>query len=134
MTFDLYMLLATCLVYAFVPLFHNVPRMRAGGAAWALGDRAAHPETPEWVARVERAHRNFLEWLPVFATVVLIAHVTGATSRVTATATALYVALRVVYTIAYARGSRLRSPIWYCSMFCMIAILVEIIRHDAASW
>jgi uncharacterized MAPEG superfamily protein len=133
MSFDLYMLIAACVVYAAIPIAHNVPRLRAGGAEWALGDRAKQPELAPWVGRVERAYRNFGEWLPVFAIVVIVAHVTGASSTVTAVASALYVVARVLYTIAYARGSRLRSPLWYVSSFCMIAILVEIVRHDAAT-
>ena len=71
MTSDLYMLLAAFIVYAAIPIAHNVPRMRAGGAAWALGDRAKHPETAAWVDRLERAYRNFGEWLPVFVGLVL---------------------------------------------------------------
>jgi uncharacterized MAPEG superfamily protein len=127
-TTDLYALLATCALYFVIPFVHNLPRVREGGAAWALGDRAKDPEPAPWVGRLERAHRNFAEWLPVFAILVLVAHVTETRSAVTAWAAGAYLLLRVAYTLAYARGSKLRSPLWYGTSACMLVIAVEILR------
>jgi uncharacterized MAPEG superfamily protein len=133
MTTELTMLVAACVVYAAIPFAHNLPRVRAGGAAWALGDRSKEPATAPWVGRVERAYRNFGEWLPVFGILVLTAHVTGARSLVTAGASIAYVPLRILYTVAYAAGSKLRSPVWYLTSFCLIAILVEIFRLSTSA-
>ena len=128
MTVDLYALLATCVIYFVIPYVHNIPRTLKGGSEWALGSRAENPETPEWVERTERAHRNFSEWFPIFAALVLTVHVAGAQSAVTAGAALVYAAARVAYTAAYALGSRLRAPLWYLSSLCLLSLLVEAVR------
>lgn len=94
---------------------------------WEIGPSIPRP--PPWVGRVERAYRNFGEWLPVFAILVLMAHVTGAHSKATAAASSAYVVLRIAYTAAYAAGSLLRSPLWYTTSFSMLVILVDILRR-----
>lgn len=128
MSLDIYTVLACCILYFLIPVIHNYPRLRKGGAEWALGDRAVDPEMPEWVGRLVRAHRNFAEWLPMFGILVALSHVTHSNSEITVFAAIIYFVARVIYTYVYAIGSRLRSPVWYLSTFCLAAIMIEIVR------
>lgn len=42
--------------------------------------RADRPEGPDWYLRALRAHANCIENLPVFGTVVVVAHLSGVTT------------------------------------------------------
>ncbi|MFT4570658.1 MAG: putative MAPEG superfamily protein [Hyphomicrobiaceae bacterium] len=46
----------------------TVGLLLVGGFPGGLGNRDTLPELPAWAARAQRAHRNQLENLPVFAT------------------------------------------------------------------
>ena len=51
---------------------------------------------------LRRAYENHLETLPLFAIAVLVAHVSGTTSWITALAAQIYLAARIVYIPCYA--------------------------------
>ena len=84
MTTDLWMLLASAMFCLAMP-FLALPGVfqASSGISWAFGNRGTPLETPEWTARVRRAHSNMIENLAPFAILVLVAHVTGLANETT---------------------------------------------------
>jgi uncharacterized MAPEG superfamily protein len=74
-------------------------------AVRGLMDAVGYPENPKpqspWAQRLMKAHTNAVENLVVFATLILLAHVTGVTSPAIATAAVVYFWARVVHAAAY---------------------------------
>ena len=74
-------------------------------ARWGLSDTVGYPTTPKpqspWAERMMRAHRNAIENLVIFATLVLAAQAAGIGNGATAMACVLYFWARVVHLLAY---------------------------------
>jgi len=104
MTTDLTMLVFTALltlVLAFPPVIALVLSQGLGVAA---GNRDEGLELPVWAGRASRAHRNALENLPIFATLVLVVHVTGVSSEATAQGAMLFFWARAAHAAIYIAG------------------------------
>ena len=85
-------ILGWTLVLALVQLFVAAAlRHRETGSAYTVGPRdELGPPVGIVTGRLQRAHRNLLETLPVFIGVVLIAHVTNRESLLTLCGAWLY--------------------------------------------
>ena len=74
-------------------------------ARWGLSDTVGYPTAPKpqspWAERMMRAHRNAIENLVIFATLVLAAQAAGIVNGATAMACVLYFWARVVHLLAY---------------------------------
>jgi uncharacterized MAPEG superfamily protein len=74
-------------------------------AVRGLMDAVGYPENPKpqspWAQRLMKAHANAVENLVVFASLVLLAQVTGITSAAVGTAAMVYFWARVVHALAY---------------------------------
>lgn len=122
-------LLALSIVLGFV---HIVLASHAAsfkyGYRWSATARDQSMPPLEGVAgRLERAARNFLETFPLFAAVVLLAHVAGKESALTWWGTNLYVWARVAYLPLYASGVFLvRSLVWNIAAFGIFLILAAL--------
>jgi uncharacterized MAPEG superfamily protein len=81
---------------------------------WTASSRDAKVEPLRGVAgRLDRALRNFVETFPLFAAVVLVAHVTNTHDVLTEWGARLYFWDRVAYVLLYAAGVPLmRSLVW----------------------
>ncbi len=85
----------------------------------------AATKTEDVVAAVNFAGINFLETFPIFATAVLVAHLTGHRGTLTLWGANLYFWGRIVYAIAYAAGFPLvRSAIWNVAVIGIVLVLV----------
>ena len=93
------------------------------GNAWSVGPRD-EPRTPTGLAgRAERAYRNLLEVLPVFAIGVLVLHAAGASTWVSTLGAQLFLAARIAYVPAYLAGwPWVRSLIWNASMVGVVMV------------
>ncbi len=113
------------MVLAFLP---GIGRIARGGLAWGTGNRDKEPEdTPDWVARAERAHRNLLENLPLFTIIVLVAHVTGRADETTASAALTFLAARVVHAAVYIGGiTHVRTLAFYVGLAAELVMLWRI--------
>ena len=114
MGFGLAMLVASC-VLCFVQIFiasHAASFQR--GYRWTASARDAEvPPLAGIAGRLERALQNFLETFPVFVAAVLLVHVLGRETALSAWGAALYFAARLVYLPLYACGAPLiRSLVW----------------------
>ena len=78
--------------------------------------------------RAERALRNFLETFPLFAAVVLVAHVSGRAGEATAIGAHLYVWGRVAYLGAALAGLFwLRFAVWTLALAGIVVIMARVL-------
>jgi len=106
-------LLAAIIQVGFVPL---------------LGNRENLPALEGWAGRAQRAQRNMLENLVVFAVLVLVAQVAGKTNAATAFGAQLFFWGRVAYAPVYVIGIPwLRTGLWAVSFIGMLQILQQLL-------
>lgn len=120
MTVDLWMLFCA-VALAFVQLFIAA----AAGARQTtmpahVGNRDVLPPRTGFAGRADRAHKNIMETLPLFAALVLIAHVSGSANAQTALAAQIFLGARLVHAGCYLAGiAYLRSAAWVVSVVAM---------------
>ncbi len=128
MSTDLTMLAYTALltfVLAFPPV---IALMLKRGLPFAAGNRDEPYELPVWGERAGRAHRNMLENLPIFAALVLVAHVAGASNEITAFGATLFFWGRVAHALIYIAGIPwLRTAAFGVSFIGLVRIAREIL-------
>jgi len=123
-------LLAWTLVLALVQILAAAQaRTRETGLAWNAGPRdAASVPVGKLAGRLKRAQGNLLETLPVFAAAILIAHVAGRESALSAAGAWTYLIARVVYVPLYAAGiPYVRSLAWVVSIVGILLVLVPLL-------
>jgi uncharacterized MAPEG superfamily protein len=92
------------------------------------GNREAVPAFGGWVGRAQRAHRNMLESLVLFAALVLIAVVTDKTNATTLLGAQLFFWARLAYAFVYLAGIPwLRTAVWTVSVIGLILIFVQLL-------
>lgn len=124
-------MLALAVLLAFVQLMlYGVAGNLAFGVRYTLGPRDV---APDWssapvTGRLRRAYENLLETLPLFAIAVIVAHVSGTASALTALAAQVYLAARIVYIPCYVLGIPvLRSVVWSVAALAILVIVGEIL-------
>jgi len=94
------------------------------GLPTLAGNRENLPPISGWAGRAARAHRNMLESLVLFATLVLVAHVAGKANATTVLGAELFFWARVVYAPVYIAGIPwLRTGVWGVSVAGLLLIL-----------
>ena len=92
------------------------------------GNRETAVECRGWVGRAQRAHRNMLESVALFAILVLVAQVTGQANAMTALGAAVFFWARVAYTAIYLAGvTWVRSLLFAVSMTGLVLILLQLL-------
>lgn len=100
------------------------------GTAYNAGPRDEPSPVPEGkvTGRLNRAYRNLMETLPLFAAAVLIAHVAGREGALTLIGAWMYLVSRIVYVPLYAAGIPvLRSVVWLVGLAGLGCILWSIL-------
>ncbi len=115
-----------------VPLAHlpAVARMRAAGTAWGLGNRDQAPEVPDWVKRADRAQRNHLDNLPLYAIAILSVAVAGRADHLSAVAALAILLARVFHSIVYIAGITtlgLRSTAYFVALFACLVVFSRLL-------
>ena len=98
------------------------------GYRWTASPRDQKVE-PLWgvAGRLDQALRNFLETFPLFAAVVLTAHLRGTHNALTEGGALLYFWGRVVYVPLYATGVPLiRSLVWNVATIGIVLLIVAL--------
>lgn len=126
MTTDLFMLMLAGLL-----AFAQIMPITAGyfmywGPKVIFSNRDNLPPLPGWVNRASQAHRNLLENLPIFAILVIVAHLSGLSNEMTALGAMIFVGARVLYAMAYIAGTPLRSVIFGAGVAGQMLILVQL--------
>lgn len=96
----------TWLVYVTVfTLIMWVPYILNLIAIRGLSEAVGYPSNPKpmaaWAVRLKAAHYNAIENLPLFAILILVAHLSNANGAATATCAMVYCGARVVHAVAY---------------------------------
>ncbi|MDQ3303414.1 MAG: MAPEG family protein, partial [Actinomycetota bacterium] len=99
------------------------------GYRWSSSPRdEAVPPLRGVAGRLDRALRNFLETFPLFAAVVLAAHVSETHNALTEWGARLYLWGRVAYVPLYAAGVPLvRSLVWNVATVGIILFVVALL-------
>ena len=93
------------------------------------GNRENLPEMMGWAGRAQRAHRNMLENLILFAVLVLVAHVVGVRNGMTVLGAQLFFWGRVAHAAIYLAGIPwLRTAAWLVSVLGLVLIALQLIR------
>jgi uncharacterized MAPEG superfamily protein len=124
-------ILGWTLVLALVQIFIPAAlRNKETGRAYNVGPRdEPGPPIGNVTGRLQRAHRNLLETLPVFAGAILIAHVANREGVLTLWGAWLYLLARIVYVPLYAYGvSLIRSLAFQVSLVGLTMLLIAILR------
>lgn len=120
------------LVWAIVLTFVQMLIAAAGaqmqvGLPMLAGNRENMPELTGWAGRAQRAHRNMLENLLLFAGLVLVAHIAGKANATTAMGCMVFFWARLAYAVIYLAGIPwLRTAIWFVSVIGMIMIFLQL--------
>ena len=92
------------------------------------GNREPLPELTGWAGRAQRAHRNMLESLVLFAVLVVVAHMAGVANETTVLGAQLFFWARVAYAIVYVAGVPwVRTGVWAVSMIGLIMIFAQLV-------
>ena len=128
MTTDLTMLTFSALLTVLLALPGTVALVLEKGLPYAAGNRDEPIDLSPWAERAQRAHRNALENLPVFAAFVLVAAVSGAANETTALGATLYFWARVAHAVVYIAGVPwVRTGAFAVSLVGLFMILLEIL-------
>jgi len=92
------------------------------------GNRDNMPEATGIAGRAQRAHRNMLENLPLFAALVLIVQMTGHNAPMTVLGAQLFFWARLAYAVIYLIGIPwLRTACWAVSMVGIVLLIGALI-------
>ena len=133
MTPELYWLLATMVLAAsmWLPYIVGV-NMHLPEGIDAFQKPYDETVLPDWVQRADRAHMNLLEQSMPFAVIVLMAHVLGVSTPVTAWAAGVFFWLRVAHAVGMTTG-RTRYPsrpiIFTAAWACILVIAWQVVAH-----
>ncbi len=130
MTTDLWMMVATGLWGALIPMIYAFGRFQVqGGINWAFGNRETTLDVAPWVARTVRAHGNFNENLGRFIILVLAAHASGKANELTALGASIFFYSRIAHTLIYASGVvYLRTVAFFAGTAGEILILLQLFK------
>ena len=124
-------LLGWTLVLALVQLFIPAAlRNKETGWVYNVGPRDdPGPPVGKVTGRLQRAHRNLLETLPVFIAAILIAHVAHREGGLTLWGAWIYLLARIIYVPLYALGIPIfRSIAFQACLFGLTLLLIAILK------
>jgi uncharacterized MAPEG superfamily protein len=127
-TADLHLLVwtvALCLVQMIVAVAGATLQV---GLPRLAGNREPLPELSGWAGRAQRAHRNMLETVALFAALVIVAHMAGLNNDTTILGAQIFFWARLAYAIVYLIGIPwVRTGIWTISMVGLVTILLQLV-------
>ena len=99
------------------------------GLPTLAGNREGLPEMTGWAGRAERAHRNMLENLVLFAILVFAAKAVGVSNATTMLGAQLFFWGRVAHAVLYIAGIPwARTAAWGVSIVGLILIFWQLVR------
>ena len=98
------------------------------GLATLAGNRENIGSTSGWAGRAQRAHRNMLENLILFAILVIVAHIAGVSNELTVLGAQIFFWGRLAYSLIYVVGvAWLRTVAFLVSILGLILIFLQLI-------
>ena len=93
-----------------------------------FGNREGLAPLTGWAGRAQRAHRNMLENLVLFAALVLICAITNKTNATTLLGAQLFFWARLAYAVIYVAGiPYLRTAAWLASIVGLVLIFLQLL-------
>ena len=128
MSIDLKLLIwSTVLTFAQMLIAVIGAQLQVGLPALAA-NREDLPAIVGWAGRAQRAHRNMLENLVLFAVLVLLAQVAGKANAMTALGAQLFFWGRLAHAAVYLAGIPwLRTGVWAVSVVGLLLIFVQLL-------
>jgi len=127
MTPELTTLALAILLHMGLMVAYSVKANRELGPKYPLSPRDGAPPKPlsPTCARIQRSVNNSFESLILFAPVALMVGLTGQSTSVTATLSAIFLIARLLYIPAYVAGLvPWRSMIWGVGFFATLALAI----------
>lgn len=91
-------------------------------------NREGIPEMTGWAGRAQRAHRNMLENLILFAILVLVAHAAGIRNGTTLLGAQLFFWGRIAHAAIYIAGIPwIRTIAWCVSVLGLLLIFLQLV-------
>lgn len=123
----LYLLWSVALTVVLV-VVATLGAMQQVGLPKLVGNREHMPELEGWAGRAERAHRNMLESLVLFAILVLAARALNVSNSLTVLGAQLFFWGRVAHAILYIAGiTWVRTAAWAVSVVGLLLIFLQLI-------
>jgi len=98
------------------------------GLPTLAGNREDMPALVGLAGRAQRAHRNMLESLVLFAALVLVAQAAGKANATTALGAEIFFWARLVYAIVYLVGIPwLRTGVWAVGLAGLVVIFLQLV-------
>ena len=98
------------------------------GLVTLAGNRQNVPSTVGWVARAQRAHRNMLESLVLFAILITAAKIMGVSNEQTILGAQLFFWARLAYAIIYILGIIwLRTAAWAVATAGLVILFIQLV-------
>ncbi|MEI6546470.1 MAG: MAPEG family protein [Burkholderiales bacterium] len=135
MTADLWILLSLAVLTELLTLPPLMARGSVpGGIRWIFYNRDTDLKgVAPWGGRAVRAHANLADNLAMYAAVIGIAHVTGATDGTTLVAGSVLLAARLLHAMVYIAGiPYLRTAVFAVGQLAMLVYVWRIIAHFMA--
>lgn len=116
------------LVAALLPYIGTGYAKFSGGGGKTYDNRAPRAQVdslPPQRRRAYWAQLNGIEAFPPFAAGVIVAHLAGASQSWIDALAAIFVALRVIYTLLYIHDkATARSLVWAAALACVVGLFV----------
>jgi len=123
----LYLLWSAALTLVLVVIAASGATLQVGLPTLA-GNREGLPEMTSWAGRAERAHRNMLESLVLFAILVFAAKIVGVSNPITLLGAQLFFWGRVAHAVLYIAGIPwARTGAWTVSVVGLILIFWQLV-------
>ena len=92
------------------------------------GNRQDMPQITGWGGRADRAYRNMMHGLVLFAALVLVADITKHLDSTTALGAQLFFWARLVYAFVYVIGLPwVRTAVWAVSVIGLVLIFIRVV-------
>lgn len=134
LTPELYFLALAAIATVLMWVPYMAARILTRGLIPALGNPAdpSFPADPAWAERARRAHANAAENLAVFAPLVIILALIGASTPATILAAKTYLGARLVHYVVYAAGIPIVRTLAFATGFAATLVIAGAILHHAA--
>jgi uncharacterized MAPEG superfamily protein len=128
MSIDLKLLIWSAVLTVVQMLIAVIGAQLQVGLPALMGNRDNLPAIVGWAGRAQRAHRNMLESLVIFAVLVLVAHAAGKANAMTALGAEVFFWARIAYAAIYLAGIPMaRTAAWGVSVVGLVLILLQVV-------
>jgi uncharacterized MAPEG superfamily protein len=122
-----YLVWSAALTFVLVVIAVSGATLQVGLATLA-GNREGMPELTGWAGRAQRAHRNMLESLVLFAILVLTAKAVNVGNAATLLGAQLFFWARVAHAAIYLAGIPwARTAAWAVSVVGLVMIFLQLV-------